>query len=200
MRAMIFFFQAEDGIRDYKVTGVQTCALPIYGVTAEEVARHEYGHHVAAHRSNPPWRAADWGPKRWATAEEVCRRVAARTAFPAGTGDYRLDPGEAFAEAYRALVETRAGSPFRWDLVDGSFSPDPATLTAVARDVARPWTAPVRTTVARRFVAGGSRRALVPVAVPLDGTVDVELSLPAGRLDGLELVEPKSLKVLARGL
>src|SRR5256885_10048253 len=27
--AMLSFFQAEDGIRDYKVTGVQTCALPI---------------------------------------------------------------------------------------------------------------------------------------------------------------------------
>src|SRR5256885_13053150 len=27
-----FFFQAEDGIRDYKVTGVQTCALPILDV------------------------------------------------------------------------------------------------------------------------------------------------------------------------
>src|SRR5437667_12900489 len=26
---MIFFFQAEDGIRDRDVTGVQTCALPI---------------------------------------------------------------------------------------------------------------------------------------------------------------------------
>src|SRR2546430_8975760 len=26
-----FFFQAEDGIRDLTVTGVQTCALPIYG-------------------------------------------------------------------------------------------------------------------------------------------------------------------------
>ena len=25
-----FFFQAEDGIRDHCVTGVQTCALPIY--------------------------------------------------------------------------------------------------------------------------------------------------------------------------
>src|SRR5256885_10934545 len=25
----LIFFQAEDGIRDYKVTGVQTCALPI---------------------------------------------------------------------------------------------------------------------------------------------------------------------------
>src|SRR5256885_11811742 len=28
-RICFFFFQAEDGIRDYKVTGVQTCALPI---------------------------------------------------------------------------------------------------------------------------------------------------------------------------
>src|SRR5207248_6680348 len=26
-----FFFQAEDGIRDRTVTGVQTCALPIFG-------------------------------------------------------------------------------------------------------------------------------------------------------------------------
>src|SRR5437762_13700315 len=26
---MLFFFQAEDGIRDTSVTGVQTCALPI---------------------------------------------------------------------------------------------------------------------------------------------------------------------------
>src|SRR5256885_17067450 len=29
MSAAFVFFQAEDGIRDYKVTGVQTCALPI---------------------------------------------------------------------------------------------------------------------------------------------------------------------------
>src|SRR5215213_7660651 len=27
---VLFFFQAEDGIRDWSVTGVQTCALPIY--------------------------------------------------------------------------------------------------------------------------------------------------------------------------
>src|SRR5437870_1849528 len=31
-----FFFQAEDGIRDGHVTGVQTCALPICGVRASE--------------------------------------------------------------------------------------------------------------------------------------------------------------------
>src|SRR2546427_4069030 len=28
---IFFFFQAEDGIRDLTVTGVQTCALPILG-------------------------------------------------------------------------------------------------------------------------------------------------------------------------
>src|SRR2546422_1735619 len=31
MGGVFFFFQAEDGIRDVAVTGVQTCALPIYG-------------------------------------------------------------------------------------------------------------------------------------------------------------------------
>src|SRR5437667_2979746 len=31
-----FFFQAEDGIRDRDVTGVQTCALPIFSVQKSE--------------------------------------------------------------------------------------------------------------------------------------------------------------------
>src|SRR5256885_5418586 len=35
-----FFFQAEDGIRCYKVTGVQTCALPISGVMRDD---HDIG-------------------------------------------------------------------------------------------------------------------------------------------------------------
>src|SRR3712207_7696458 len=33
-----FFFQAEDGIRDIGVTGVQTCALPIYDVVLPDPA------------------------------------------------------------------------------------------------------------------------------------------------------------------
>src|SRR5256885_14466515 len=36
---IFFFFQAEDGIRDYKVTGVQTCALPI----SEPIGDDSYG-------------------------------------------------------------------------------------------------------------------------------------------------------------
>src|SRR5438093_10710295 len=31
LSCFFFFFQAEDGIRDWSVTGVQTCALPIFG-------------------------------------------------------------------------------------------------------------------------------------------------------------------------
>src|SRR5688500_10870575 len=36
---LFFFFQAEDGIRDYKVTGVQTCALPILKVVAGDLTQ-----------------------------------------------------------------------------------------------------------------------------------------------------------------
>src|SRR5260370_8854093 len=39
-----FFFQAEDGIRDSSVTGVQTCALPIYsGLTLNNVVNFAGG-------------------------------------------------------------------------------------------------------------------------------------------------------------
>src|SRR5437868_12347273 len=36
---VFFFFQAEDGIRDRNVTGVQTCALPIFRVCGAEDTR-----------------------------------------------------------------------------------------------------------------------------------------------------------------
>src|SRR5690625_7897765 len=37
----VFFFQAEDGIRDGHVTGVQTCALPIYPTIANMAQTEE---------------------------------------------------------------------------------------------------------------------------------------------------------------
>src|SRR2546430_3408091 len=37
--SFFFFFQAEDGIRDLTVTGVQTCALPIFGVPDRRIER-----------------------------------------------------------------------------------------------------------------------------------------------------------------
>src|SRR6266705_5327671 len=50
-----FFFQAEDGIRDRTVTGVQTCALPI---------SPRGGHRLPAPRSRPPPRRPGARPGR----------------------------------------------------------------------------------------------------------------------------------------
>src|SRR3989454_457468 len=47
---VFFFFQAEDGIRDYKVTGVQTCALPISHARFNESEAAERTAAIAAHQ------------------------------------------------------------------------------------------------------------------------------------------------------
>src|SRR5690606_40980452 len=51
---VFFFFQAEDGIRDFHVTGVQTCALPIWPPPAGPPASGDGP--AAAHRKSrcPP--------------------------------------------------------------------------------------------------------------------------------------------------
>src|SRR5256885_5597327 len=46
-----FFFQAEDGIRDYKVTGVQTCALPICPNRFEKANCSEAGYFPGVFRN-----------------------------------------------------------------------------------------------------------------------------------------------------
>src|SRR6266498_2051449 len=47
--SFFFFFQAEDGIRDADVTGVQTCALPILSICDRERAATEYALLTAAY-------------------------------------------------------------------------------------------------------------------------------------------------------
>lgn len=162
------------------------------GIEATMVAAHEYGHHVAANRSNAPWPALDWGTKRWASVIGVCRRVAGGTAFPGDEGfDYPLNPGEAFAETYRVLAETGgAAAGFQWPLVDPSFEPDAAALAAVRADVLEPWAGPTVATIRGRF-ARASRSWTRSIALPLDGDVRVRVS-PADQLtlaaaDGPEL-------------
>src|SRR3989337_654042 len=46
--ALCFFFQAEDGIRDATVTGVQTCALPIFAPDGKE-GMLQHARECAAH-------------------------------------------------------------------------------------------------------------------------------------------------------
>src|SRR5437016_9629881 len=49
LSVFFFFFQAEDGIRDWSVTGVQTCALPIYRSVMREVEAQPVGCHHRPH-------------------------------------------------------------------------------------------------------------------------------------------------------
>src|SRR2546430_6276107 len=49
IRGSFFFFQAEDGIRDLTVTGVQTCALPIsFSLSARLAAEGQNTLHIVA--------------------------------------------------------------------------------------------------------------------------------------------------------
>jgi hypothetical protein len=171
------------------------------GVTPEEVARHEYGHHVAANRLNPPWLAVAWGPKRWASAANVCARAQHAEVFP-GDEDahYVLNPGEGFAEVYRVLNELEDGAPsFTWPLVDPWFAPGQAELAAAKQDVVAPWIAPVTRTYRARFTERGKKVWKVALSTGLDGSLAVWLKLPHPALYDLDVLGPGG-RTLARGL
>lgn len=116
------------------------------GMQRETVIAHEYGHHVAANRDNTPWDADDWGAKKWASRANVCARVRAKTAYPGNSGPYyALNPGEAFAEAYRLAVYEQAEWPGNWwtpsrTVVDSSWPVDPGAIGAAQSDATNPWT------------------------------------------------------------
>src|SRR5204863_1076217 len=68
-RFFFFFFQAEDGIRDLYVTGVQTCALPI----CVELAYHALVHGEAETRTHDPVAALQRSYEAGVTDEFVKR-------------------------------------------------------------------------------------------------------------------------------
>lgn len=171
------------------------------GVDPTQIATHEYGHHIAFNRSNAPWQAVDWGTKRWASYLNVCAR-AGTTVFPGDEGThYRQNPGEGFAESYRALVNSKHGATtFDWPVVDTIFYPDQAALQAVEEDVLQPWTAPTVKTVRGWFTRKGRRRFTLTLATPLDGALAVDLRLPKGGLYRLDLLAADGRTRLASGL
>src|SRR5690349_25168259 len=62
---VFFFFQAEDGIRDLYVTGVQTCALPISPGGATRSPRTRVGRQVAgSYRATSTSRREDVAVRR----------------------------------------------------------------------------------------------------------------------------------------
>ena len=155
---------------------------------------HEYGHHIAANRANPPWAAVDWGTKRWASYVNVCARARAGRLFPGAEDSlrYTRNPGEAFAESYRLLNERRsARAETPWEVVDRSLYPDGTALALLEHDVVSPWTANARTGFQGSFSVVGRPVQTYAVTAAYDGTLAVTLRAPAR----LRL----SLAVLERG-
>jgi hypothetical protein len=148
---------------------------PSADVSAEAVVTHEYGHHVAASRSNAPWAAVEYGTKRWATYEQVCPRARSGQLFP-GAEDavhYMLNPGEAYAETYRVLNQRRLGVPeTAWDIVARSLYPDDTALALLQQDVLSPWTANTSSATSVTLTKR-ARVKTVSVATPLDGALRV---------------------------
>lgn len=151
------------------------------GVSPEAVVTHEYGHHIAANRSNAPWIALDTGTKRWATYVDVCSRADAGTLFPGAEDNehYDLNPGEGFAESYRLLNERRAGlSEPPWEIVSQDLYPDDTALSLIEQDVLSPWQGLALSTLKGTLPAGSTGRGFT-VATPLDGNLKLTLKAPA---------------------
>jgi hypothetical protein len=171
------------------------------GTTAEEVVRHEYGHHIALYRSNAPWRAIDWGPKRWASAANICARVARGEASPGDENEnYTQNPGEAWAEVYRLMDERKDGIlTGTWQVVAPSFYPDDTALQAAEQDVVSPWTAG-QTIVKRKQLTRKGQTWWIPLSTPLDGSLSVRITMPKGGQYELALLGSNRRTVLRRGV
>jgi hypothetical protein len=186
-----------DALGCYGSNRLITMSTDLPYITARAVLTHEYGHHVAQSSDNTPWRAVDYGPRRWATYVGVCKRTASGELAPGDESNrYQLNPGEAWAEDYRVLNERRAGLPETgWGVVDQRFYPDQGTLDAVVLDVTNPWKGPTASTVHSSFTARATGRGF-KVSTPLDGTFRVTMSSPARTKFTLRLVDPATGTVL----
>jgi hypothetical protein len=138
-------------------------------ISVDYVITHEYGHHIADHRSNAPLAAIDFGPKRWSSYELVCSNTLDGKLAPADEGDnYLSNPGEAWAEAYARLVYPTEAWRFT-----PLLKPTQGSALAAMADVAQPWTKRVSTT----FEGTGTRTFTLPIT--LDGAFNLKLAGPA---------------------
>src|SRR2546430_8634991 len=96
----VFFFQAEDGIRDLTVTGVQTCALPIYPGAALESKQSVM---VADVHQDPRYL-----PTFGSTKSEIVVPVVTESGKPLGLIDVESEKLNAFTENDRDFLEHAA--------------------------------------------------------------------------------------------
>ena len=167
-------------------------------VRAQSVLMHEYGHHIANSQVNDPWKAVDFGTKRWATYLNVCSRSQNGQLFPGDESRfYQLNPGEVFAEDYRVLNERRAGLPeSAWQVVDETLYPDQTALDLLSQDVAQPWAGNTTTSYSVAIGPRASGRGF-RISTPLDGSFVATLTVPAKAKLALRIADPATGKILA---
>lgn len=149
---------------------------PTYeGIPTSFALAHEYGHHIARSRLNPPFPggALSWGTKRWASTQKICALASDRKLFPGNPNHYWDDPGEAMAEEY-ATTQTTSGSPWEYTSM---LTPDARSNSAVLSDVNDPWTGPTVSNFAGRIKNG--QQATVQFDTPLDGSLRMKLNGPS---------------------
>src|SRR5437867_1797417 len=170
--ALLFFFQAEDGIRDRTVTGVQTCALPISrrrsSVRLRTAPPRWLGTRLYEHAA-----VSRLGPRRLSTpgralSRELLRRRLARN-------------------ARRLLAPPRAGRA-------GSYAGSPCPRTPALHGGWRTACRDAR----RKLVAGRARGFLELVARFLDSARRLSLARSRVRPPALRSASPRRPRGLAR--
>ncbi len=202
MNTLTVYVASPDEVTDICGQGALACYAPgisemivsgddgsSYGVPRDFTIAHEYGHHIANNRVNPPWTGLDNGAKRWATYERVCQGMRKGQLFP---GDeqyhYWVNPGEGFAESNAHLNFPGVSVPWGYSSL---LQPTQGSLAKLNADITSPWTGP--TTMVWNGSMWPTRRnpAEHRFSTPLDGQVEVRLDGPAGSNYDLYLLGPK---------
>jgi hypothetical protein len=144
------------------------------GVTTSYVVAHEYGHHIAAARSNDPFSSFRFGPKYWASYEMVCDRATKGLLAPGNEAElYLSNPGEGWAETYAQL---------KYPDVEWQFNPimqpDAGAFDAARKDVLAPWQHGETKVFKGSFGKSGSRTRRFTFDLTLDGRLQARLAGP----------------------
>src|ERR1022692_5104035 len=135
---LFFFFQAEDGIRDYKVTGVQTCALPI----SCRLARSYRAFKVPGRMREPCRRAARAGRQDGGMRAIVVRQHGRPEVLQiAELPDPRPGPGQLLVDVAAAgvnfmdIYQRQGNPPYASDLPYVPGAEGAGTVAGVGPDV-----------------------------------------------------------------
>ena len=167
--------QESDGVLACYIPSTSTMVVPgeqtEADATTSYLVAHEYGHHIAANRTNSPFAAVDYGPKHWASQEDVCSRTIAGKLAPGDEAEhYAYNPGEAWAETYAWMKYPQTS--WRYTSL---LEPDAAAFAAARKDIETPWT----TSTTRTFTGVMPKRATqrsFTFALTLDGAISFQLS------------------------